>query len=57
MLVPGAGVIYLSNVLLTGNAYGLYPAIGGGSYVSFGNNRTSGNTTSDGSPTTVVSQF
>ena len=31
--------------------------IGGGSYVSFGNNRTSGNTTSDGSPTTVVSQF
>ena len=53
---PGAA-FYLSNVLLTGNAYGLYPPIAGGTYVSFGNNRTAGNTTADGSPTSLIPQF
>ena len=57
VLASGANaVVYLSHTFLTGNAYGLYPSMGG-SYVSFGNNRTSGNSISDGSPTSVVSQF
>ncbi|MCE9659465.1 MAG: right-handed parallel beta-helix repeat-containing protein [Burkholderiales bacterium] len=53
---PG-GAVYLSNVLTTGNPYGLYPPIGGASYYSFGNNRTGGNTTSDTATNTVIPQY
>jgi hypothetical protein len=44
-------------VVTAGNAYGLYPAIGGGQYVSYGSNRTSGNLIGDGSPTSTQSQY
>ncbi len=49
--------MYLSNIVTTGNTYGLYPAIGGGTYVSFGNNRSAGNSTADGSATVPASRF
>ncbi|HEX6705405.1 MAG TPA: right-handed parallel beta-helix repeat-containing protein [Albitalea sp.] len=52
VLVSGGGaVMWLSNTLLMGNAYGFYPAVGGGQYLSFGNNRSVGNSTSNGTPT------
>lgn len=50
-----SGAMYLY-VLTTGNVYGLYPGLGG-TYFSFGNNRTGGNTVSDTATTTAVSQF
>lgn len=42
-------VVRISNVLVTGNAFGLQSA--GGTIASFGNNHVLGNTTSDGAPT------
>jgi hypothetical protein len=41
------GYVFLSNVVLTGNAYGVYPPIGGATYWSFENNRARGNTIAD----------
>lgn len=56
--IGGVGApMYLSNIVTTGNTYGLYPAIGGGTYVSFGNNRSAGNSTADGSATVPASRF
>ena len=49
--------IYMSNVFTTLNAYGIYPAQGGGQYISFGNNRSAGNTTGDGAPTSTIPQI
>lgn len=51
-----AAVVWLSEVFSTGNAYGLFPPSGGGSYISFGNNRIVGNTTADGSPSSTLPQ-
>ena len=47
----------LSFVTTSGNAYGLYPPSGGGQYVSYGGNRTSGNPSGDGSPTSTQSPY
>jgi hypothetical protein len=58
LLANGAGAVFnLSGVVTSGNAYGLYPPIGGGQYVSYGSNRTSGNLIGDGSPTSTQSQY
>lgn len=58
VLAKGSGaIVWLANTLLSSNAYGFFPPAGGGTYVSFGNNRVVGNTISDGVPTQVVSQL
>jgi hypothetical protein len=46
---------WLTNVSLVGNAYGFYPPIGGGTYISYGNNHATGNTSADGTPTSTIS--
>jgi hypothetical protein len=51
-----AASIWMSEVLASGNGYGLYPAMGGGVYVSYGNNRVAGNITMDGTVTTTLPQ-
>ncbi len=54
LLASGAlAAFQLSFVTTSGNAYGLYPPISGGQYVSYGGNRTSGNLIGDGSPTST----
>jgi hypothetical protein len=52
-----AAVFQLNNVVTTSNAYGLYPPINGGQYVSYGGNRTSGNFVGDGAPTMTLSSY
>lgn len=47
----------LSVVTTSGNAYGLYPPIGGGQYVSYGGNRTSGNLNGDGASTSTQAPY
>ena len=48
--------VRISNVLATGNDVGLQTA-GGGSIISFGNNRVNGNITANGAPTVTPGQM
>ncbi|MEP7300103.1 MAG: right-handed parallel beta-helix repeat-containing protein [Caldimonas sp.] len=54
--IGAQATVYLSNVTTVGNLSSLQPAIGGARYVSFGNNRSAGNT-APGGTTTPLAQF
>jgi hypothetical protein len=52
-----AAAVRMSNVFTTNNTYGLYPPVGGGSLVSFGNNHAAANSGGNGSPTGTAAPF
>jgi hypothetical protein len=58
VMAYGSGAaIWLSNVFLSNNNYGFNPPGAGGAYYSFGNNRSVGNITDNGLPTSTIGQI
>jgi hypothetical protein len=58
ILANGAGaIVWMSNITAVNNNFGLYPPLGGGQLISFGNNTAANNASGNGTPTSVANSF